>query len=589
MNRLKLWLYMLVVLGAGAANIYLITLEGAARGLAGVDAALESAATAHRARERLMASQAAAVAGVAVRDPALLEALAGPAPAPRKKAKADAVQEEPAPDVAARTAEAEAAARGAVERAARALALDLPGPAFSAVATPEWLARDPAADEGPQKEAAAFLRAAAGGTPRRGYARVNDALWYGVAMPAGEGAALALFLPVDAAWAAALGAEAGCEVTLDAGTPQLVTTARPEQARQVLVAARATPGRPVGQGTLGKLQLESPLRIQAPLLFARPPALRAQAVELTGLPKAYVVLSLPTAKAFSALAHYQWVAVEVLAGLLLIGLLLGVLVKTEVLPQVPAELVAVAARIERGEFAARAPTFVGALGTIAGALNKAAEAAQVAQAPAPHVDPFAAPPPVEPPEPQFDFSRPLPAAPASPPAPLGSLGAAPPAGLAAELEETTARLDGPKAQPPPRPAARAPGGAPDSAFPPESFTTRPIGRPAAPPAAPGGTAMGMPAVTTPGLTAVGMPAVTAPAVAGGPEEDEDTHWRAVHAEFIEVRVRCGESVDNLGFDRFRPKLEKNREALLQKYGCRTVRFQVYVKDGKAALKATPVK
>jgi hypothetical protein len=29
--------------------------------------------------------------------------------------------------------------------------------------------------------------------------------------------------------------------------------------------------------------------------------------------------------------------------------------------------------------------------------------------------------------------------------------------------------------------------------------------------------------------------------------------------------------------------------LVEKYSCRTVRFQVYVKDGKAALKATPVK
>ena len=37
------------------------------------------------------------------------------------------------------------------------------------------------------------------------------------------------------------------------------------------------------------------------------------------------------------------------------------------------------------------------------------------------------------------------------------------------------------------------------------------------------------------------------------------------------------------------KLRKNREQLVQKYACRTVRFAVYVKDGKAALKATPVK
>ncbi len=96
-------------------------------------------------------------------------------------------------------------------------------------------------------------------------------------------------------------------------------------------------------------------------------------------------------------------------------------------------------------------------------------------------------------------------------------------------------------------------------------------------------------MTAAGLTAVGMPSVTAPAAGAGPEEDEDAHWRAIHAEFLEVRARCGESVENLGFERFRPKLEKNKEALLAKYGCRAVRFSVYVKDGKAALKATPVK
>jgi len=62
-----------------------------------------------------------------------------------------------------------------------------------------------------------------------------------------------------------------------------------------------------------------------------------------------------------------------------------------------------------------------------------------------------------------------------------------------------------------------------------------------------------------------------------------------HAEFLETRVRCGESIESLGFERFRPKLQKNKEALLQKYGCRAVRFSVYVKEGKAALKATPVR
>jgi hypothetical protein len=573
MNRLKLWLYMLVVLGAGVVNLYLLTIEGAARALHDTDVALEVGTAAHLANERLMASQAAAVIALAARDPGLLEALkATPRPEPRKDPKKRGKAEpdvDPTAEAAARYASAEAVARTAVEQAAAALAIDLPGAAFWVVANPEWLARSEAAQEGPQREAVAFLRDAAAGKPRRGYARVNDALWYGVALPAGQGAGLVLFLPIDSAWAGALKVTSGCDVTIDAGTPQLLTTAAPDLARRVVDAARAAPGQPASQGQLGKLQLTSPLRIQAPLLFATAPALRAQAVGLPGLPKAYVVLSRPTVAAYTALAHYQWVGIEVLVGLLAVGLLLGLLVNTEVLPQVPASLVAAASKIERGDFAARAPEYLGALGTLSSALNKAAEMAQLAHAPAPHVDPFSAPP-AEAPEPQFDFSRP--AAPPFAPAPAPVR--APPA-PAPEARETTQRLDG--AEPPAAPAPRSAAGAAGSAFASDSFAARPVPRPTGP------------AATSAGLTAVGMPVVTAPASTPGPEEDEEAHWRAVHAEFIEVRVKCGESVDNLGFERFRPKLEKNKASLVQKYGCRGVRFSVYVKDGKAALKATPVK
>ena len=60
MNRLKLWLYMLVVLGAGVANLYLLTIEGAARAIVETDAALEAGARAHRTRELLLGGQASA-------------------------------------------------------------------------------------------------------------------------------------------------------------------------------------------------------------------------------------------------------------------------------------------------------------------------------------------------------------------------------------------------------------------------------------------------------------------------------------------------------------------------------------------------
>jgi len=59
--------------------------------------------------------------------------------------------------------------------------------------------------------------------------------------------------------------------------------------------------------------------------------------------------------------------------------------------------------------------------------------------------------------------------------------------------------------------------------------------------------------------------------------------------FVSTRAQCGESADGINYERFATKLRTNRDQLVQKYNCRTVRFQVYVKEGKAALKATPVR
>ena len=61
------------------------------------------------------------------------------------------------------------------------------------------------------------------------------------------------------------------------------------------------------------------------------------------------------------------------------------------------------------------------------------------------------------------------------------------------------------------------------------------------------------------------------------------------SEFLRSRAECGEVASGLTFERFAQKLASNKATLVAKYACRTVRFQVYVKDGKTALKATPVR
>jgi len=58
---------------------------------------------------------------------------------------------------------------------------------------------------------------------------------------------------------------------------------------------------------------------------------------------------------------------------------------------------------------------------------------------------------------------------------------------------------------------------------------------------------------------------------------------------VALKKRCGENIDSLTFEKFSRKLRKNRDALISKHDCKSVKFQVYIKDGKAALKASPVK
>jgi hypothetical protein len=72
-------------------------------------------------------------------------------------------------------------------------------------------------------------------------------------------------------------------------------------------------------------------------------------------------------------------------------------------------------------------------------------------------------------------------------------------------------------------------------------------------------------------------------------DPEEAHIRTVFLEYVAARRQTGEANAAVTLDKFRAKLAANREQLIAKYGCRTARFSVYVKDGKAAIKATPVR
>jgi len=110
---------------------------------------------------------------------------------------------------------------------------------------------------------------------------------------------------------------------------------------------------------------------------------------------------------------------------------------------------------------------------------------------------------------------------------------------------------------------------------------RPIGSPPPPTPSAGSPRPPVPPPPAAPATQAGSPLPT--------PEEEQAYFRKIHAEFVALKQKLGEPVDQLTFERFEVTLKKNRDALVARYGCKVVQFQVYEKDGKASLKATPVK
>jgi hypothetical protein len=131
------------------------------------------------------------------------------------------------------------------------------------------------------------------------------------------------------------------------------------------------------------------------------------------------------------------------------------------------------------------------------------------------------------------------------------------------------KASGPGAPPPPPPAKPSNPGAPAVAATTEARV------PPAPPSVSGSV----------------VPDDAIASIAGEPPSpaDELAEWKNVYEEFLKMKKQCGESVEGLTFDRFKGTLERNKSALVSRHNCSSVKFTVYAKDGKAALRASPVK
>lgn len=74
-----------------------------------------------------------------------------------------------------------------------------------------------------------------------------------------------------------------------------------------------------------------------------------------------------------------------------------------------------------------------------------------------------------------------------------------------------------------------------------------------------------------------------------PGADGNDEWRRVFEDFLATKQQCGEPIHSLTYEKFEVTLRKNRQAIIDKTGVSRVKFSVYVKDGKAALKASPIR
>jgi hypothetical protein len=72
-------------------------------------------------------------------------------------------------------------------------------------------------------------------------------------------------------------------------------------------------------------------------------------------------------------------------------------------------------------------------------------------------------------------------------------------------------------------------------------------------------------------------------------DPDEAHFQETFQKFLDLRAELGEPADKVSYDKFAAKLRKNRDDLMARSGGRAIRFAVYAKDGKAAIKASAVK
>jgi hypothetical protein len=72
-----------------------------------------------------------------------------------------------------------------------------------------------------------------------------------------------------------------------------------------------------------------------------------------------------------------------------------------------------------------------------------------------------------------------------------------------------------------------------------------------------------------------------------PDPLSENRLRSVYRAYVEAKRRCNEDTARLSFDAVAASLKKQVPELLQRHRARDVEYRVFVKDGKAILRAVP--
>ncbi|WP_106389720.1 MXAN_5187 family protein [Enhygromyxa salina] len=75
----------------------------------------------------------------------------------------------------------------------------------------------------------------------------------------------------------------------------------------------------------------------------------------------------------------------------------------------------------------------------------------------------------------------------------------------------------------------------------------------------------------------------------GGGQDRESYYRGIYDEFVETKGACGEATEGFTYEKFAKKLRKQSDTLMARPEVTDVQFSVYVKDGKAALRAKVIK